>query len=58
MIGEALRNGEAEPRPASQILRSEPAQGLTTVLNYQTVGEVKYFDAAGFEGRTVGLRVK
>jgi hypothetical protein len=24
-------------------------------LNYQVAGETKYFDAAGFEGRTVGL---
>jgi hypothetical protein len=25
------------------------------VLNYQIVGKTRYFDAAGFPGRTVGL---
>ncbi|HUI95278.1 MAG TPA: alkaline phosphatase family protein [Xanthobacteraceae bacterium] len=29
--------------------------GLRTVLNYQQVGATRYFDAAGFPGRTVGL---
>jgi len=27
------------------------------VLNYQQVGGTRYFDAAGFPGRTVGLVV-
>lgn len=31
------------------------ANGLATYLNYQQVGDTKYFDAAGFAGRTVGL---
>jgi hypothetical protein len=31
------------------------ADGLRTVLDYQVVGDTKYFDAAGFPGRTVGL---
>jgi hypothetical protein len=26
-----------------------------TVLDYQAVGKTRYFDAAGFPGRTVGL---
>ena len=35
---------------------SQPAaNGLVTVLDMQTVGETRYFDAAGFIGRTVGL---
>jgi hypothetical protein len=35
---------------------SEPApNGLVTVLNMQMVGSTRYFDAAGFPGRTVGL---
>jgi hypothetical protein len=35
---------------------SEPtAQGLRTVLETQRVGDTRYFDAAGFPGRTVGL---
>ena len=35
---------------------SDPApNGLATVINMQRVGETRYFDAAGFPGRTVGL---
>jgi hypothetical protein len=35
---------------------SDPApNGLVTVLNMQMVGTTRYFDAAGFPGRTVGL---
>jgi hypothetical protein len=26
-----------------------------TILTYQTVGQTRYFDAAGYPGRTVGL---
>jgi hypothetical protein len=35
---------------------SDPAgNGLATVINMQVVGDTRYFDAAGFVGRTVGL---
>ena len=35
---------------------SEPApNGLTTIIDMQLVGDTRYFDAAGFPGRTVGL---
>ena len=33
------------------------AGGLVTVLDYQLVGDTRYFDAAGFAGRTFGLSV-
>jgi hypothetical protein len=37
-------------------MTSEPAaNGLVTVLDMQMVGTTRYFDAAGFPGRTVGL---
>ncbi len=50
------RPGGALPKWASATLRSAPgAQGLETVLRYQSVGTVLYFDAAGFPGRTLGL---
>ena len=40
----------------SRVLVSGPApNGLATVVNMQMVGETRYFDAAGFAGRTVGL---
>jgi Type I phosphodiesterase / nucleotide pyrophosphatase len=55
VLAEALPNG-AVPEVASRVLTSEPApNGLTTVINVQTVGETRYFDAGGFVGRTVGL---
>jgi arylsulfatase A-like enzyme len=52
---EAFPNG-AMPQWERKTLASEPsASGLRTILNYQISGNVKYFDAAGFPGRTVGL---
>ena len=37
-------------------LVSRPAaNGLKTVLEYQQVGGTRYFDSAGYPGRTVGL---
>jgi len=55
VLAEALPNG-AVPEVASRVVASEPAaNGLTTVINLQTVGATRYFDAGGFPGRTVGL---
>ncbi|WP_045834944.1 alkaline phosphatase family protein [Hyphomicrobium sp. 99] len=54
-LGEALTDGSV-PTWERKTLVSEPSSsGLRTILNYQVAGETKYFDAAGFEGRTVGL---
>jgi hypothetical protein len=59
LVGRVLREalpGGLIPRYTSRILRSAPAAGgLRTVLDYQQVGDTRYFDAAGFPGRTVGL---
>jgi len=56
VLTEAMRGGAAV-RHTKGILRSEPSEtGLRTVLQYQTVGRTRYFDAAGFPGRTVGLQ--
>ena len=56
-LTEALPGG-AVPEVTSRVVVSEPAaNGLTTVLNTQMVGDTRYFDAAGFPGRTVGLSV-
>src|SRR5205085_11456393 len=39
-------------------IASKPAaNGLKTILDYQQVGGTRYFDAAGYPGRTVGLVV-
>ncbi len=55
VLAEALPNG-AVPEVTSRVVASEPAaNGLTTVVSMQIVGDTRYFDAGGFPGRTVGL---
>jgi hypothetical protein len=55
VLSETLPNG-AVPAVTSRVLVSDPApNGLATVINMQMVGETRYYDAAGFPGRTVGL---
>ena len=55
VLSEALPNG-AIPEVSSLVVSSDPApNGLVTVVNMQMVGSTRYFDAAGFPGRTVGL---
>ena len=59
LIGRVLTEtmpGGATPRYAVRVMRSGPAAGgIRTVLDYQLVGNTRYFDAAGFPGRTLGL---
>ena len=44
-------------RVAVKTLRSTPGpDGFRTVLRYQEVAGVRYFDAAGMPGRSVGLK--
>ena len=44
------------PEVTGRVVTSEPApNGLVTVIDMQMVGDTRYFDAAGFPGRTVGL---
>ena len=40
---------------AGSVASKPSASGLRTVLNFQRVGTQRYFDAAGFPGRTLGL---
>ena len=55
VLAEALANG-APVRWTREVVASEPGEGgLRTVLDVQRVGDRRYFDAAGFPGRTVGL---
>lgn len=55
VLTEALPGG-ATPNAQAHTLRSEPdANGNVTVLKMQTVGETRYFDTAGYPGRTLGL---
>ncbi len=56
VISEALDGGKPV-RSWRLDLISEPSDnGLRTVVNMQFVGKTPYFDAAGFPGRTLGLR--
>ena len=55
VMTEAMPNG-ATPKATTDSVKSAPsADGLRTVLNFQRVGSQRYFDVAGFPGRTVGL---
>ena len=59
LIGRVLTEampGGATPSHVAKIVRSNPdARGLRTILSYQVVGSTRYFDTAGFPGRTAGL---
>ena len=55
ILTEALPGGTS-PTIENFVDRSDPsANGLATILAGQRVGQTRYFDAAGFSGRTVGL---
>ncbi len=55
VMTEAMPNG-ATPTAHAGAVKSRPAEnGLRTVLNFQRVGNQRYFDVAGFPGRTLGL---
>jgi len=55
VLTEAMPNGaNVGFRPS--VMKSEPDQaGRMTVVKYQTIGRTRYFDAAGYPGRTLGL---
>ncbi|NMG07400.1 alkaline phosphatase family protein [Brasilonema sp. UFV-L1] len=56
VLSEALVNGPDSVQYKSFTLKSpSAANGLKTILKYQTVGKTRYFDVAGFPGRTLGL---
>ncbi len=58
VLSEAMPGGKA-PKFVSRTRKSALGlQGLRTVLKYQEAGQTKYFDVAGFSGRSVGLNVK
>ena len=55
VMTEAMPNG-VTPKAVAATLKSQPAaNGLRTVLVFQRVGTQRYFDVAGFPGRTLGL---
>jgi arylsulfatase A-like enzyme len=58
VVEEALPNGAMPAVTAATLRSSASAAGLQTVVEYQQVGSTRYFDAAGFPGRTIGLSEK
>ncbi|MBR0828721.1 alkaline phosphatase family protein [Bradyrhizobium manausense] len=58
VMTEAMPNGET-PKAYVGSVKSRPTEsGLRTVLNFQRVGSQRYFDTAGFPGRTLGLEAE
>jgi hypothetical protein len=55
VMSEALPNGVTPKAADGKIVSKPSANGLRTIVKYQRVLSQRYFDAAGFEGRTVGL---
>jgi arylsulfatase A-like enzyme len=55
VISEALPNGITPKAVASKIVSKPGENGLRTVVNFQHVVSNRYFDVAGFPGRTVGI---
>jgi hypothetical protein len=55
VMTEAMPNGATPRRSSSSLSSRVSANGLKTVLKFQSVGAQRYFDAAGFPGRTLGL---
>jgi arylsulfatase A-like enzyme len=56
-LSESLKGGAPVKWERRTIASTPAASGQTTILNLQRVGTTVYFDAAGFEGRTVGLEM-
>ena len=54
-IAEALKGGKMVAFRRDRTISAPATNGQKTLLEYQRVGETRYFDAAGFPGRTVGL---
>jgi len=54
VLSEAMPGG-AMPTATHRILRSRGDKVPTTIIKIQEVGTTKYFDVAGYAGRTVGL---
>jgi hypothetical protein len=54
-VTEALKGARNTAFSRSRMVSAPAANGQKTVLEYQRVVDTRYFDAAGFPGRTVGL---
>jgi arylsulfatase A-like enzyme len=55
-LTEALKDGKPVRPWRMDSVSKRGDNGLRTIVNMQFVGKTRYFDAAGFPGRTVGLK--
>jgi len=55
VMSEALPNGITPKAVEAKLVSKPAANGLVTVVKYQRVLTQRYFDVAGFPGRSVGL---
>jgi hypothetical protein len=55
VMSEALPNGVIPKAFDGKIVSKPAANGLQTIVKFQRVQSQRYFDAAGFPGRTVGI---
>jgi len=55
VLAEAMPGGTIPDAIGWSVASAPAADGARTVLDLQAVGAVRYFDAAGFIGRTLGL---
>jgi arylsulfatase A-like enzyme len=55
VMAEAMPGGALPQVSRRRVASTHAANGLATVVEEQLVGTTRYFDAAGFPGRTVGL---
>ena len=58
VLSEALPNGVTPKASEGKHVSKPAANGLQTIVKYQRVLSQRYFDAAGFPGRTVGLEAE
>jgi hypothetical protein len=56
VLEEGFVNGKAAAVTRRTIRSQRSPNGLRTILTTQSVGSTTYFDAAGFKGRTLGLK--
>jgi arylsulfatase A-like enzyme len=57
VLTEVLKDGAPVQFEQRDLVSPPNDAGLQTIVNLQYVGNTPYFDAAGFAGRTIGLRV-
>ena len=56
VMDEALKGGQVPAFQARTVRSDKASNGFETVLDYQQVGDQRYFDAAGMPGRVYGLK--